>query len=125
MAGRGRPLLFNSVEELQASIDSYFRDTPVEDWAICGLAVHLNTSRQTLCNFEGREDFFDTIKAAKDKVEFAYERRGIKRGNAFDIFGLKNFDWKDTQDIKQTNMDLTPTLTNEQKQRLASEWTSG
>lgn len=94
MAG-GRPLKFESVEELQSKIDEYFEITPKEEWAITGLAVHLDTSRVTLMDYQERPEFFNAIKRGKDKVEQAYELRGIKRGNAFDIFGLKNFGWTD------------------------------
>ena len=40
------------------------------------------------------------IKSAKLKVENDYEIALRKTGRAGDIFGLKNFGWKDQQDIK-------------------------
>ncbi len=95
---RGRPLKYTK-EELETLIESYFLETPIDNQTITGLALHLDTSRETLMNYEERDDFFDTIKKAKDKIEHAYELRGIKVGNAFDIFRLKNMGWKDKQDI--------------------------
>ena len=95
---RGRPLKYTK-EELETLIESYFLETPIGNQTITGLALHLDTSRETLMNYEERDDFFDTIKKAKDKIEHAYELRGIKVGNAFDIFRLKNMGWKDKQDI--------------------------
>ena len=95
---RGRPLKYTK-EELETLIESYFLGTPIDNQTITGLALHLDTSRETLMNYEERDDFFDTIKKAKDKIEHAYELRGIKVGNAFDIFRLKNMGWKDKQDI--------------------------
>ena len=40
---------------------------------ISGLAVALDTSRQTLINYEEREEFFDTIKRAKQFIESIVE----------------------------------------------------
>jgi hypothetical protein len=98
----GRPLLFESVEELEAKINEYFEITKIEEWTICGLAVHLNTSRQTICNYQGKLEYFDTIKKAKDKVEYSYELSLRKRGSAGDIFGLKNFGWSDKQEVEHS-----------------------
>ena len=91
----GRPIKFKSLEELQESIEEYFTKTPVEIQCITGLAVHLKTSRQTLMNYESKEEYFDAIKDAKDRIEFSYELRNIKRGVAGDIVALKNFGWTD------------------------------
>ena len=97
----GRPLKFKSVEEIQPLIDKYFEETPKEEQAITGLALALDTCRSTLCEHEGRDEFSNTIKRAKGRIELAYEQRMIKRGNAGDIFGLKNLGWADKQEITQ------------------------
>ncbi len=101
----GRPLKFETVEILQALINDYFAVTPKEEYAITGLAVHLDTDRQTLVDYQGRPEFTDTIKRAKNKIELAYELRLIRRGNAGDIFALKNFDWKDKTEQELTGGD--------------------
>lgn len=93
----GRPLKFANPQILQEKMDEYFK-LPEEEWTITGLAVHLDTSRETLCNYEKKDEFFDTIKSGKDKVEMAYEKSLRKNGRAGDIFGLKNFGWKDKQE---------------------------
>lgn len=98
MAQVGRPMKFKSVEEIQPLIDKYFEDTPDERLTITGLALALKTSRETLMNYEGKDEFFDTIKDAKDKIQESYEISLRKRGNAGDIFALKNFGWKDKQE---------------------------
>lgn len=100
----GRPLKFKSVKELQKKIDAYFADCEKDDepLTITGLALALDTSRETLMEYGEREEFVDTIKKAKLKIEHAYELRNIKRGNAGDIFALKNFGWKD-----KTESDVT------------------
>jgi len=98
----GRPLKFETVEELQRMIDSYFDNTPEDEWTITGLALALDTYRQTLINYEGKEDFMDTIKKAKQIVENGYEKDLKKHGRTGTIFALKNFDWKD-----KTETDIT------------------
>lgn len=97
----GRPLKFKSVEELQEKIDAYFAscDEENEPITITGLALALDTTRDTLCDYGEKAEFSDTIKIAKLRVENAYEKRLIRRGNGGDVFALKNFGWKDTKDI--------------------------
>ncbi|MBO7733109.1 MAG: DNA-packaging protein [Methanobrevibacter sp.] len=94
---RGRPTKFNTPQEMQKKIDEYFAscDEKENPMTITGLALALDMSREGLCNYEERDDFFDTIKKAKQKVEEAYEKRLVRRGNAGDIFALKNFGWED------------------------------
>lgn len=98
----GRPLKFKTPEELQKKIDAYFNETKEEELMITGLAVYLDTSRETLMNYEKKDEFFDTIKKAKAKIEMAYEKRGLKVGNAFDIFRLKNMGWTDRHETDLT-----------------------
>ena len=98
-----KPLKFPTVVDLQTKIDSYFNDTPKDEWTITGLALSLDTTRQTLINYEDeRPEYLDTIKKAKLRVENGYEIDLKKSGRSGTIFALKNFDWKDT-----TNTDLT------------------
>lgn len=107
MAG-GRPLKFQSVEELADAMDKYFNSVPVEEWTITGLALALDTSRATLMDYEEREEFFNTVKKGKDMVEHSYEIGLRKRGNAGDIFGLKNFGWKDKNENEVYGKDGGP-----------------
>jgi hypothetical protein len=120
----GRPMKFKTPEELQTKIDKYFNDTPKEEYSITGLALALDTYRETLCNYEKRDEFFDTIKRAKQRIENAYELRLIKRGTSGDIFALKNFGWTDKQEIEQTNInknEVYKELTAEELKKLAGE----
>jgi len=98
----GRPLKFETVKELQEKIDDYFAVTVKEEWTITGLAMHLDTYRQTLCNYEEKDKFMDTIKKAKQKVENGYEIDLKKSGRSGTIFALKNFDWKDKTETDHT-----------------------
>lgn len=95
----GRPLLFETPKELLDKAQGYFEETPKLEWTITGLAVYLDTSRETLMNYEHRDKFFDTIKKLKDMIEASYELSLRKRGGSGDIFGLKNFGWKDKTEV--------------------------
>jgi hypothetical protein len=97
----GRPLKFKNPKELQKAIDAYFARCSRENepLTITGLALALDTTRETLMDYENRDEFSDTIKKAKLRIEQAYEFRNIKRGNAGDIFALKQIGWKDKTEI--------------------------
>lgn len=97
-------MLFESVQALREKVDAYFAecDLKKDPYTITGLAVYLETSRQSLINYEDRPEFFDTIKGAKDKVE-AYAEKRLFSGNATGpIFALKNFGWSDKQELEHS-----------------------
>lgn len=128
----GRPLKFESAEELQQVIDNYFESCEEEIWTeiidsdgkptgqwkpikdrngdiikrqirpltITGLALHLNTDRKTLLNYEEKEEFFPTIKAAKTRIEnYTEEILVTTKSAAGVIFNLKNnYGWQDKPD---------------------------
>jgi hypothetical protein len=98
----GRPLKWETVEELQLQVNKYFEDTPEPRWTITGLALALDTDRQTLINYSNREEYFDTINKAKLMVENAYEIDLREKGHAGNIFALKNFGWKDKTEVDAT-----------------------
>lgn len=97
----GRPKKFKSTKELQTLIDNYFLDCAEneEPVTVTGLCIWLDTTRETLMDYQESDEFSDTIKKAKQRIENAYEKRLIKRGNAGDIFALKQFGWTDKQTI--------------------------
>lgn len=104
MAQIGRPLKFNSVEELKGKIESYFLSLKNDKGeytrppTITGLAVALDTNRETLCNYEEKEEYFDTIKDAKSRCEAWVEENALmgKANATFSIFNLKNnYNWRD------------------------------
>jgi hypothetical protein len=102
MADVGRPLKFETVEILQKAIDKYFNETPKDEWTITGLALALDTYRSVLCDYENldrRKEYSNTIKRAKLKVENGYEIDLKKHGRTGTIFALKNFDWKDKNEV--------------------------
>ncbi len=119
----GRPLKFQSVEELEEKINKYFKECDetivrtvynkdgdvIEEvtrpYTVTGLALALGTSRETLLEYEERPEFVDAIKAAKLKCQNnAVERALIGKANAtFSIFNLKNnHGWKDKTEIEHS-----------------------
>lgn len=103
----GRPLKFESPELLQEKIKEYFDECEEKGKKpfITELAVYLDTSRQTLCNYEKKDGFFDTIKRAKEKCEMELERNLIegKVNPTGSIFNLKNnYGWKDRNETDIT-----------------------
>lgn len=101
----GRPLKFKTVEELEQKVDNYFNTTPKEEWTITGLALHLDTFRKVLCEYEtldDRKEFRNTIKKGKQLVENGYEIDLKKHGRSGTIFALKNFNWSDKSELDLT-----------------------
>ena len=96
----GRPRAFKSVEEVEEKINAYFNycEEKEKPYTMSGLAYYLGISRQTLVNYSNQDQFFDTIKKARDKVQMQLEENALsnKANPTFTIFNLKNnFDWKD------------------------------
>jgi len=94
----GKPLKYTP-ETLQKVIDEYFKSTPVGEYTVTGLAL-LVGSKQLIQDYEKRDGFTEIIKKAKLRVENSYELSLRKNGKAGDIFGLKNFGWRDQKDVK-------------------------
>ena len=131
----GRPPKYKTKEEMQAKIDEYFESCegkPILDdegkpicdkygnviligakpFTITGLALALGlNSRQALLNYQGREEFNDTITRAKTRVEqYAEERLFDKDGANGAKFSLaNNFEgWKERQSIEaDVNTEVT------------------
>jgi hypothetical protein len=97
----GRPLKFKSVEDFETQAEEYFESTPKDEWTITGLAYHLNTFRNVLMDYEEKDEFSNAVKRVKLRVEMSYEGSLRKNGRAGDIFGLKNFGWKDKTEVDQ------------------------
>ena len=97
----GRPLKFSSPKQLQSSINKYFKycDENNRPYTIAGMAEHLGVDRQTIYNYEQRDEFFGTIKKARLKIERYIEEILILEGKAGQIFYAKNYGYKDQQDI--------------------------
>lgn len=100
----GRPLKFKNEAELKKAVDAYFAECVAEEKpkTMCGLALALGVDRRTLVNYSNNEEFFPTIKAARQIVEEQNEEMLVTgRGNATGIiFNLKNnFGWVDKSEV--------------------------
>lgn len=104
--------MYETPEELQAGIDRYFKEgvtvkvikdieTPIP--TITGLCYFLGfESRQSFYAYEQRPGFSYTVKKARLFIEKHYEEL-LQAGNTIGaIFALKNFDWKDKQEVSNT-----------------------
>lgn len=101
----GRPLKYESVEAMQEDINKYFAecDEKGKPYTVSGLAYALGTNRQTLINYEDKDQFVDTIKSAKAKIERFNEEMLYNKDVSTTgvIFNLKNnYGWKDKQEIE-------------------------
>ena len=111
MSKVGRPKIFTNVKEVEEKINAYFNycEEKEKPYTMSGLAYYLGISRQTLVNYSNQDQFFDTIKKARDRVQMQLEENALsnKANPTFTIFNLKNnFDWKDSNEVK-TNVEIT------------------
>lgn len=126
----GRPKRFKSVSELDKKIEAYFnrcdsnsievydkkREEVVEmsrpiPYSIEGLCAELEIDRKTLLNYSNDQEFFHTIKAAKQKILQNQIEAGLigTADKTLTIFLLKNnYEYADKQEIKT---DVTQTIT--------------
>jgi hypothetical protein len=98
----GAPLKFETPEDLRIILQSYFDNTPPEEWTVTGLALRAG-SKQLLNDYEKRDGYIDIVKQAKLIVENGYEIDLKKHGRTGTIFALKNFDWKDKNETDITS----------------------
>lgn len=131
----GCPPMYKTPEEMQKAIDKYFEDcngeyiiidgvaltdkngkpvkTEGRPYTITGLALALGFSgRQALLNYEAKEEFVDTIKRAKSRVEqYAEERLFDKDGVNGAKFNLSNNfqGWRERQQI-DNNVNMKPVV---------------
>lgn len=122
----GKQLKFRTVKELQDKIDAYFEScfrtivnketqeterVNIRPLTVTGLALALETTRQTLLEYqgevEGRDDkdpgYADSIKKAKQIIENFAEEKLMERGsNTIGvIFNMKNnWGWKDKTEVE-------------------------
>lgn len=114
----GSPPFIKTPEELQSKIDQYFQEgvkkktvvigrapnnytLEIEVPTISGLAYYLGfESRQSFYDYEHRPAFSYTIKKVRLFIEQHYEEM-LQTGNTVGaIFALKNFGWKDRQELE-------------------------
>lgn len=124
---RGRPKAYTEVEVMQQKIDKYFNDCDRknEPYTVTGLCLALDICRDTLSEYMKKDEFSDTIKKAKLKVENYLEKRLINDNSTTGIiFNLKNnFGWKDKQEIEHSGEVNNPfkDLTTEELRQLIKD----
>ena len=94
----GRPVKFTNAEDMQAAVDEYFNKCEEEGdiVTVSGLAYHLGMATETLRLYGQKDEFFATVKRAKQRVEIFLETRLYGTSPTGAIFNLKNnFGWKD------------------------------
>ena len=113
----GRPLKFQSIKDMQSKIDAYFescyevdeetgKKIQVEPFTITGLALELDTSRETLMEIETQRsgygpEFVDAVKRAKLRCHnYAEKQLYLAKSPTGAIFALKNYGWKDVQTVE-------------------------
>ena len=91
------PILNNAGE--QVTYTSYY-----EIPTVTGMCLHIGISRSTLFEYEKKEEFTNTIKSAKDRIEKYNEEQLYRREQVTGvIFNLKNnFGWRDKQEQEVT-----------------------
>ena len=107
----GRPPKWTTPEMLQKDIDKYFEECKKTGEP---LTIALDTYRQTLMNYEEKDEFFDTIKKAKQKIENFAEKKLYDKDvpTTGVIFNLKNnYGWVDRQEVdSKVNLSYEDTL---------------
>lgn len=101
----GRPKLFNTPKELQDRIDDYFENCRDggKPFTIAGLAYWLEMDRKSIYNYEKDDEFFPTIKRARDKILATLEEMITVDGRAGQIFLAKNYGYTDKMEVESNN----------------------
>ena len=101
----GRPLNIKAPEDFEELAETYFKECRETErpLTVTGLALAVGlASRKSLCEYESRSEFSNAVKTAKLRIECSYEER-LHAGNvAGAIFALKNFGWRDKQELDHT-----------------------
>ena len=89
---------------MKAAADKYFAECEAKDepYTMTGLAIALGMDRTSLVNYADRDEFFNTIKDARAKVEARIESLSMqgKINPTMAIFNLKNnFGWRDQSQL--------------------------
>jgi len=108
----GRPLKFKTVKDLEKVCDAYFNECkegslPV---TITGLALAIGSTRQTVMDYQNSDKFTDAIKRYKLRCENYAEIQLFTGQQTGAIFALKNYGWKDKQEIENTDTGVAEVL---------------
>lgn len=96
----GRPPIWSDPEAFDKAVQQYFDENPQPKWS--GLALHLGfESRKSLWEYGKKPEFSNSVKRALLRIEQHYEDNLLTKNATGAIFALKNFDWKDKQEVDQ------------------------
>jgi hypothetical protein len=100
----GKPI-YKQVPRLNNAKKQIYHTEYVENPSILGMCRYLEINRSTLNRYESEEQFCNTIKRAKERVEEFLENQLYRKEQVTGvIFNLKNnFGWKDKQEIESNN----------------------
>lgn len=102
MADVGRPPIWNNADEFGEAVERYFTTNTLQPHTWTGLARYLGfESRQSLEYYKSKEGFSYPIKKALLRIEEIYEQNLFSKNPAGSIFALKNFGWRDKQEVEQ------------------------
>lgn len=126
MAKRGRPKKYTEIDVMQQKIDEYFKkcDENNKPYTMSGLALALDMDRRSLLNYSKNDEFFPTIKKARNKVETYVEERLFYPNATGVIFNLKNnFNWEDKQELNHSGNINNPyaNLSDEELRKLIGD----
>jgi hypothetical protein len=109
----GKITKFKQVPRLNNAGTQVMQTDYLERPTVLGMCRHLEITRETLCQYEKQEEFSDTIKRAKARIEEYLEIQLYRKDQVTGIiFNLKhNFGWKDNQGIELTGKDGGPIRT--------------
>ena len=108
---RGRPPIWTDPIDLKKLVFDYFHKKDVKP-TLAGLALALKIDRQTLYNYGKKDEFFDIIKNARDRVAEVYEERLVYGSQPTGvIFALKNMGWADRRDYQHEVKDMRANVT--------------
>ncbi len=134
--GGGRPPKFKTPVEMQELIDVYFASLEVPAYKeipsytkpalVTGLALALGfCDRQSMYDYEKKEEFSCTIKEARTRVEASYEEYLFSKSSTGAIFGLKNMGWSDKQEVQHSgeikNTGVTRLVTKDTLESMTKE----
>jgi len=122
--GPGRPLKYETVEELDDAIEKYFLDEKIlaldkernPIYTMTGLAVALGIDRKTLLSYSYKDEYLPSVKKAKSRVEQQMEYNMLSGSGSTTgyIFSFKNnFDWNDKTETEIYGKDGGPIHTQE------------
>ena len=111
----GRPLLYDDPEVLHDACEGYFNKCYEEGtpYSIAGLCNHVGMTKNSLWDYEQREEFSDTVKLAKQIIEESYNVECLtgddQRRRVGHIFMLKAcFKYREGQDFNVGGQEGNP-----------------